>query len=330
MSGLDTIKDQPAVRRLESLLRKKVLPHALLFTGMEGTGKFSAARMLAMALNCRRYDSEPNHDRARPCGACSACRKIRAGIHPDVLQIQPIRSFIRIDQIRDLIHAVSLKPYEARCRVAIVSEAHRMNPEAGNAMLKILEEPPEQTLIVLTAFQTSDLLPTIVSRCQHIRFHPIARDRLAEFLVEKHGVASERAQVLSAAAEGSLSRALAMRDANFEQRRNALIDIFEDLIRGPVARRLAFAEILAVDKEMLEGSLEILKIYMRDLAVSRFQPQLIVNRDLAARIERDSRRHRLENAMRMIEAVERAQKRIRANANSRLALEAMTLEMIDA
>jgi DNA polymerase-3 subunit delta' len=286
--------------------------------------------MLAMALNCRLYDSEPNQDRARPCGACSACRKIRSGIHPDVLQIQPTRSFIRIDQIRDLIHTVSLKPYEARYRVAIVSEAHRMNPESGNAMLKILEEPPDQTLIVLTALQTSDLLPTIVSRCQHIRFHPIARDRLAHILVEKHGVVPERAEVLSAAAGGSLSRALDMIDTHWEQRRNALIDIFEDLLQGPVARRLAFAEILAADKEGLERNLEMLKMYLRDLVVSRFQPQLIVNRDLAGRIDKDSRHQRLENEMRIIEAMERAQKRIRANANSRLALEAMTLEMIDA
>ncbi len=329
MPGLDTIKDQPAVRVLESLLRKGALPHALLFSGLEGTGKFSAARMLAMAVNCRRYDSEPNRDRARPCGVCRACRKIRSGIHPDVLQIQPTRSLIRIDQIRDLIHAVSLKPYEARCRVAIVSEAHRMNPEAGNAMLKILEEPPEQTLIVLTTPQTSDLLPTIVSRCQHIRFQPIARKRLAQILIEAHGVAPERAQVLAGAAGGSLSRALAMKDADWEQRRNAVIDIFEDLLRGPVARPLAFAEILAADNETLETSLEILAIYLRDLAVGRFQPQLIVNRDLAERIEQDCRRHRVENAMRMIEAVERAQKRIRAHGNSRLALEAMTLEMID-
>ena len=90
--------------------------------------------------------------------------------------IQPEGGVIKIAQIRNLCRILSMKPFEGETRVAILIDAHLMNPSAGNALLKILEEPPEQTLLILTARQTSDLLPTIVSRCQHIRFNPVSRD----------------------------------------------------------------------------------------------------------------------------------------------------------
>jgi DNA polymerase-3 subunit delta' len=330
LPGLEQIKDPAANQRLAALLKKGTLPHAMLFTGLAGVGKKDAALTLAMACNCRRPRSDPERDPVWPCGTCPACRKIRSGVHPDIIQIRPSGPFIRIAAIRDLVHTASMKPYEARYRVAILTDAQRMNPEAGNALLKLLEEPPEQTLILLTALQISDLLPTIVSRCQHIRFRPIARDRLAKILTEDHGIEKKRAEVLAAAAEGSLERALTMSQNRWEEHRNGWIGAFENLFSAPVSGKLAFSEMLAADRNHLDETLALLKCWIRDLAVYPHRPHLVVNRDLADRIRQEGRRYSVKQLVGFLDALERAQRRISANANPRLALETMTLELTDA
>ncbi len=329
MPGFEQIKDPAAVSRLAAILKKGTLPHALLFTGADGVGKEDAARMLAMACNCRQPRKRPDKATPTPCGVCSACRKIRSGVHPDIIQIRPTGAFIRIDQIRGLVHAASMKPYEAAYRVAILTDAQKMNPEAGNALLKLLEEPPAQTLIILTALQTADLLPTIVSRCQHIRFRPLSRKRLASILTEEHDVEPQRAGVLAAAADGSLARALAMSGSRWQDRRNGWIDAFESLFSATASVRLAFCEMLAADKKQLDETLGLLKIWLRDLAVFPYRPDLVVNRDLHERLRQGAGRSGAGRLAAGVAAVERAQRHIASNANPRLALEAMTLELTD-
>ena len=330
MPGFGQIKDRAAARRLGALLERGTLPHALLFTGIEGVGKREAALMLAMACNCRRASADSDSGGTAPCGNCSACRKVHSRVHPDVLWIRPAGAFIRIDQIRDLVYTASMKPYEGRYRVAIVTDAQKMNPEAGNALLKLLEEPPAQTLILLTALQRSDLLPTIVSRCQHIRFRPLCRAELASILTEAHGVEPVWAGVLAAAADGSLDRAVSMSKGCYKAERDGWVDAFEDLYRAPDAVKLAFCEKVAADRKNLDQTLAVLKTWIRDLAVFPYRPNLVVNRDLGDRLLHASRRHSAEQLAAFLSALERAQRRIASNANPRLALEAMTMEMTHA
>ena len=197
MSGFDSIIEQERpVRILKTLYRKGTIPHALLFIGQQGVGKRSAAIAFAMICNCIGMETPPPsrsnaQTRLRspvirtdePCGACPACRKIMSGNHPDVIHVKPTGAIIKIAQVRSLCEALSMKPYEAKMRVVIVTDAHTMNPSAGNALLKMLEEPPDRTILILTAPQRVDLLPTIVSRCQPVRFNPITRRRIASELV---------------------------------------------------------------------------------------------------------------------------------------------------
>jgi DNA polymerase-3 subunit delta' len=116
---------------------------------------------------------------------------------------------IKIDQVRDLCQSLTMKPYEARIRIALIADAHRMNPAAGNALLKMLEEPPERTVLILTAPQTADLLPTVVSRCRHIRFKPIAEPPGCH-AGQSLRLPGRRAALTAAMASGGVSRALAM------------------------------------------------------------------------------------------------------------------------
>jgi len=316
----------------------------MLFTGIEGVGRKSAALAFAMACNCvaNRRRQEPGQNApptghrhlaaSRPlpvnaCGRCRSCKKIESGNHPDIIEIKPSGAFIKIDQIRTLCQTLAMKPYEARTRVVIISDAPAMNPAAGNALLKMLEEPPAGTTLILLAPQTSDLLPTIVSRCQHIRFNPISSKGLESMLVARHGLDQMEAGVIAAMAGGSLSRALAMHQTSWIKRRNWLIRELQALSGATVNQLLAFSEQLAKNRNALPQCLEIMTAWLRDLAVEKVQPGKILNRDLAQAASSEAQKNSLASLLAKIEIIQAAGGTIAAGTNLRLAMEAMVLKL---
>ncbi|MCP4107930.1 MAG: DNA polymerase III subunit delta' [Desulfobacteraceae bacterium] len=310
---------------LSAILEKGNIPHALLFSGIEGVGKQEGAMMFAMACNCAEGHI--------PCGCCKSCNKIQSGNHPDIHLVEPRGAFTRIDQIRSLCGALAMKPYEAKVRVAILSGAHTMNPEASNALLKVLEEPPGRTVLILTAIQLSDLLPTIVSRCQHIRFSPVPQKKLEAFLIEK-GVDSKEAVIISALANGSLAKIGLSPNMpgirNWINRRNWLINELEAMTdTGYVssARVLAFAEKLSKNKETLQDSLEIMKLWLRDLIICKYDPDKIMNRDIGDRIHIISGKIGVKLLLSKIKAIQTAQKYLVSNANLRLTLDVLMIRL---
>jgi DNA polymerase-3 subunit delta' len=323
--GFDAIIDQErSVRVLTSLLNSGSIPHSLLFTGIEGIGKRTAATAFAMACNCTGRTSE---GRAGACGECNACRKIATDQHPDVLRLSPSGLQIKIDQVRNLCQALSMKPYEARVRVAILAEAQRLNPAAGNALLKMLEEPPDRTVLILTAPQTADLLPTIVSRCRHIRFKPLARQHLAGLLTAAHGFSPEAALTTAALANGSLTRALAIRRRGWIERRNWIMSELSEVDRRSTTALLALAEKTSRPKEDVPELLDLLATWARDVTVARYCPERIIHQDLKGQIVAAAHRMPPKVLAEAERTIEEARRRIRANANPRLVLEVVWLSL---
>lgn len=345
MPGFESLINQERpIRILNTLLRNGTLPHALLFTGTEGVGKQAAAVALAMACNCQkeipefhaenRSDQDPVNSSGasdfisvKACGVCKSCKKIAAGNHPDIIRIQPTGPFIKIDQIRALLQTLAMKPYEAITRVAILSEAQAMNAAASNALLKILEEPPNCSMLVLIATRKSDLLPTIVSRCQHVGFNPIPKEKIAEWLENEHGLAQPAAEILAAMANGSFSRAQMLMNDNWLQHRKWLIDEIDHLSRQPIARLFALAEKLARKRGALEESLEIIKVWYRDLIISRYDTGKIINRDIAAKVEKASQKNKLPDLLSRVDVIQKTQARLAANTNLRLAMESLLIKL---
>lgn len=310
-------------------------------------GKQTAAMAFAMACNCTVFEqknlSEGTKTQADcsttsdqittigPCGCCKSCRKIESGNHPDIILVKPSGPFIRIGQIRDLCDTLALKPYEARLRVVIISDAQAMNPSAGNALLKVLEEPPDQTILILTAMQTSDLLPTIVSRCQHIRFNPVSLKNIETLLIQRHKAHPDDAKIIAAMANGSVSKAFSMispmNGVNWMNRRIWLINEVESLSKKPIGPQMAFAEKLSKNKELLADSLEVIKSWLRDLVVCKYHPGKIINKDLSDRIQRVSKKIKVISLLSKIDYIHSAQKDIQANTNLRLTLEVLIMRL---
>ncbi len=344
--GFNTLIDQKLpVQLLTSLLNKGTYPHALLFIGPNGIGKLTAARIFAMACNCAgkkdsllpkeeiaANDSMDLHPTAGPCGRCRSCRKILSGNHPDIISIKPSNSLINIGQIRALCDTLTLKPYEAKIRIVIIADAHTMNKEAGNALLKMLEEPPGRTVFILTALQKSDLLPTILSRCQQIMFNPVSLKGIESFLEKNYDLNNDERKIYSKMAEGSLSRAQQMAEGSgggryWLARRNWLIDEACALSSRPIGSLLALAEKLAKKKDTITESLDVIVTWLRDLVIHKYYPEKIVNSDLSDKIKKISLQESVESLVLKIEAVRTAQRKIDANANLRLTLEIMLMRL---
>lgn len=326
-----------AFNRLDKILQKGHLPHAILFTGIDGVGKRTAAAYLAMASNCFNVQADPSVSNpvqegqtaaakpqpSSPCGHCTACRKILSGQHPDVTELQPVGTHIRISQIRELNRLLTMKPYEGRWRVILISRAQTMTSAAGNALLKVLEEPPARTTLVLTAQQASDLLPTILSRCQHFRFEPIPCVYLSQYIAQVHGIEERIAAIVAALSGGSYSRALEMAQPDWIRRRRWLLEQMIALADMPAPLPLALAEKLAQEKKHLEDMLLIIESWLRDLMVFKYSPQYIINTDMQAQIAAIAGRIRHADLEEQIGMLQELRGNLKFNPNIRLALEVL-------
>jgi DNA polymerase-3 subunit delta' len=151
------------VELLKSYSGSDRIPHAFLFSGPAGTGKTRVAREFFMAVNCLEH-------RGDACKRCKSCLKVLAGGHPDLVELNPLARWIKVDEMREVLSGIGLKPFESRMKFVVIEPAESLNRESSNALLKTLEEPPPNTVIVLVSHRPRLLLPTILSRCQSVRF----------------------------------------------------------------------------------------------------------------------------------------------------------------
>ena len=193
------------IERLRSEFTEGTFTHAYLFAGPVGTGKKSVARLCAMTALCR--------GEHRPCGVCGPCRRVLAETHPDVHVLRPAagKREIAVGQMRELLKEADVHTFEDGVKVFLIPEAEKMNAASQNTLLKTLEEPASNTVFLLTTVHLSALLPTVVSRCRLIRFHPLTDEETAARL-RALGVPEEQVGVRARIAEGCVGQALAVEE----------------------------------------------------------------------------------------------------------------------
>jgi DNA polymerase III subunit delta' len=322
MSFAEIIGQKRIINLLRRALAQDHLPHSFLFTGMEGVGKKLAAFTLAKVVNCE------NGAAGDCCDRCVSCRKAASGNHPDINIIERDGPFIKIEQIRALKQRLRFKPLEGRYRVTIINNAQNMKIEAANALLKVLEEPPAENLIILTAYEITSLLPTIVSRCLHLPFQPLATEEISTHLCQAHGLEPEKTAVMAELAGGSLSRAAALLDEKQLDRRRRLLETVAGIHESHITDLLAVAKAWKGEGPDLKQDLEWLKTWLRDLLVQQLEAAGsigLLNVDFAEKVVGASSRFKPDHLLEMFELICTVQGAISYNINKRLSLEALLL-----
>ncbi|UCD72232.1 MAG: DNA polymerase III subunit delta' [Syntrophobacterales bacterium] len=322
MSFKDIIGHDSQIEHLRNAMRNGRVAHAYLFLGKEGIGKKLVALSLAKALNCP-------HGSEDPCDECRSCLKVEHLNHPDVILVEPQGQWIRIDQIRDLQRELSHRPYEGKRRVCIFSGSDRLRQEAANALLKILEEPPLHTVMILLAANLDLILPTIASRCQKIPFNPLPFDRIAEVVRSRLELQREEAHILASHADGSLGKALHA-DLDFVLRaRREIIEKIIDLPSYGAEQILGLAEELSTGSEDLPKLLTMIHSWYRDLLTykERGGGAHLINIDLSQEIQKVAPRTNTPSLIHRMEVIQGALWNLDRNANRQITLEAMFLDL---
>ena len=314
-----------AVDMLKKHVTNGTTRHAYLFAGPPGLGRRSLALRFAQALNC-----ETPTEAGIPCGQCRDCRQIAAMQYADltIVQAEAEGGTLKVDQIREARRTLTLKPYQAKYRFALFLRFQEANDNAANALLKTLEEAPSYAVLILTADNPEQLLPTIVSRCEVLRLRPLKVEELMKEL-ESRGIESGRAKLIAHISGGRFGYAqrLLEDDALLEWREERLNDL-QTLISASRVEKFAYADKLARDKETMRQAVLVWLSYWRDVMLRTARAETpLVNVDRNLEIEQLAGQMDLSIARRVVSSLEDVLEKMERNVNARLLAEVLLLDL---
>ena len=324
-----TIGHDKAINNLDRGLAEGRLSHAYLLAGPRQVGKMTLALELAQAVNCLGTE--------RPCGECDQCSRIARGLQADVrivgLDTQASRVLISIDQVREVQREASLKPFEGRSRVFIFDGAELLSEEAANSLLKTLEEPPDQVVLILLTSDLGALLPTLVSRCQVLELRAVAETLVSEWLQTQDNVDPSRADEVARLAGGRSGWAInAVSDPEILRKLDDQVRSIGSLVTGSLEERFSYAANLASSvgrgQEARHGPLSLWLGWWRDvLLVKAGLSELAHYRSGMEAVTAVAGALTLAEVARAVEAVQQTIGYLQRNVNPRLALEDLMLAL---
>jgi len=319
-----------AVQILRQHVSQDNLRHAYLLTGPQGVGRRTLALRFAQAINCLQTNIEGD-----PCGSCRACQQIEKMQYPDlsIVQAEQMSGTLKVDQVRELQHSLALAPYEARHRVAILLRFEEAHPSAANALLKTLEEPPGQTILLLTASDSESLLPTINSRCEILRLRPVSFEQTAQGLQQYWQVPSDQSQLLAHISGGRPGYALRLyQQPELLEERLKWLDTLQEILPANRGERFAVIDSLTKNRDSAKENVrQMLNTWLplwRDVMLfSAGSTAPILNPDQDNLIQAIVAAIDLTTAQQCLARIEHTLTILEHNANTRLAAEVLMLNM---
>ena len=311
------------------MLKKHVIHgttrHAYLFSGPPGLGRRTLALRFAQALNCQTPVSA-----GIPCGTCRDCKQIQAMQHADlsIVQADSEGGTLKVDQIREVRKTITYKPYQSKYRVALFLRFQEANDNAANALLKTLEEAPSYAVLILTADNPEQLLPTILSRCEVLRLRPLKIEEVKRDL-ESRGIESNRANLIAHISGGrpGYARRLVEDNLILEKREERLNDLLT-LLPASRVEKFKYADQLSKDKDTMRQTILFWLSYWRDVMLRAAQAASpLVNVDRNVEIEDIAGRMDLPSARRVVSGLEEALEKMEKNVNSRMLAEVLLLDL---
>ena len=321
MAFADILGHERIVEVFRRAVRSGKTSHSYLFEGSPGCGRRKTALALIQTLFC-----ESGTDDA--CGTCPSCRKVMSGNHADIHRIEPLpdKRDISIDQLREMQRELALRPYEAPRKACILEPAERMSVNAANSLLKTLEEPPGNAIIILLTENADMLLPTIRSRCQLVRFAPLPPEHVRQ-LLEQSGMDASSAATLAQMSGGSMQRAQELDNESLTERRELLLKHLSNLNLDRIASVFDAAEELGGNRDNALETLDLLLSFTRDMIHLSAGSNDIINTAIRPSLESLSTGLNLDRVLQLTGDVLETRRAVQRNANVKLALDHLFIKM---
>lgn len=308
---------------LRRMLRTGIMPQAFIFYGIPGIGKRKTAHAFAKALNCEMLIDDF-------CDKCSSCQKTERHVHPDVLLLEPLddKKVITIGQLREMQEQIVIRPALGRWKVVIIDQADTLQRETANSLLKTLEEPPEKTILILIATSIAGMLPTVLSRCQQIRFMPLKIDEIALFLQKYHGTLPNEALYAAMRSQGSLEKAVAILEEGMQ---TLYRDIAKLLTGGTslyIRSSLQVAQNIAEQPENSRHVFDFLEQWYRDMLLVKAgirDKDFLYNKDSIDMLFSAANHETRISLIQKIKRIRNAQNNFSTGQDIQLALESILL-----
>lgn len=319
----DVVGHKDILKYISSAVEHNRVSHAYILNGERGSGKKMLANLFAMTLLCETGDNEP-------CGKCHSCKQAESGNHPDIIRVTHEKpNSISVDDIRTQVNnTVDIKPYQGPYKVYIIPQADMMTPQAQNAILKTIEEPPSYAVFLLLTENAETLLPTINSRCVMLKLRNIKDTLIKKYLMENLEIPDYKADMCTAFAQGNMGRAIMLANSDhFNEIREEAVQLLKHINEMELNEIVAAVKNISVYKLEITDYLDIIMIWYRDVLLYKATKEIdkVVFKDQLQSIKEQARKSSYEGIELILESLEKAKARLKANVNFDLVMELLFL-----
>lgn len=319
----DVVGHKDILKYISSAVENNRVSHAYILNGERGSGKKMLANLFAMTLLCETGDNEP-------CGKCHSCKQAESGNHPDIIRVTHEKpNSISVDDIRTQVNnTVDIKPYQGPYKVYIIPQADMMTPQAQNAILKTIEEPPSYAVFLLLTENAEILLPTINSRCVMLKLRNIKDTLIKKYLMENLEIPDYKADMCTAFAQGNMGRAIMLANSDhFNEIREEAVQLLKHISEMELNEIVAAVKNISVYKLEITDYLDIIMIWYRDVLLYKATKEIdkVVFKDQLQSIKEQARKSSYEGIELILESLEKAKARLKANVNFDLVMELLFL-----
>lgn len=319
----DVVGHKDILKYISSAVENNRVSHAYILNGERGSGKKRLANLFAMTLLCETGDNEP-------CGKCHSCKQAESGNHPDIIRVTHEKpNSISVDDIRTQVNnTVDIKPYQGPYKVYIIPQADMMTPQAQNAILKTIEEPPSYAVFLLLTENAETLLPTINSRCVMLKLRNIKDTLIKKYLMENLEIPDYKADMCTAFAQGNMGRAIMLANSDhFNEIREEAVQLLKHINEMELNEIVAAVKNISVYKLEITDYLDIIMIWYRDVLLYKATKEIdkVVFKDQLQSIKEQARKSSYEGIELILESLEKAKARLKANVNFDLVMELLFL-----
>ena len=319
----DVVGHKDILKYISSAVENNRVSHAYILNGERGSGKKMLANLFAMTLLCETGDNEP-------CGKCHSCKQAESGNHPDIIRVTHEKpNSISVDDIRTQVNnTVDIKPYQGPYKVYIIPQADMMTPQAQNAILKTIEEPPSYAVFLLLTENAETLLPTINSRCVMLKLRNIKDTLIKKYLMENLEIPDYKADMCTAFAQGNMGRAIMLANSDhFNEIREEAVQLLKHISEMELNEIVAAVKNISVYKLVITDYVDIILIWYRDVLLYKATKEIdkVVFKDQLQSIKEQARKSSYEGIELILESLEKAKARLKANVNFDLVMELLFL-----